>query len=149
MNMQVTDWAAHYKAVRERITNAAPLPPRIRLGRERYEKPIGPIYIRPDAIGVQKIEGRDWIVVRSSKQIARCIIREVADAYNVTPESIVGPSREAKFTLPRHHVVYRLREELKISYPKIGRLLGGRDHTSAINSHRRFKALLDSGEVAL
>jgi chromosomal replication initiator protein len=39
--------------------------------------------------------------------------------------------------------MYLLREESELSLPKIGELLGGRDHTTVMYGHEKINDLLD------
>jgi hypothetical protein len=147
MNMQARyDWIAHYKAVQKRIAcaprKAAPIPARERLGREIYSKPIGPVRI------VFLESSVNWRA-RPSVGASSRIIAEVCREFNVTKEDVIGPRRLAVFTAPRMKIYYRLREELQMSFPEIGRRLGGRDHTSTYYGWRKFKRMLERGEVVL
>jgi hypothetical protein len=77
------------------------------------------------------------------------ILREVAEKHGLEVRDLLGPWRKLEIARARHEAVYRMREETSLSFPAIGRLMGGRDHTTAINSHKKFKALLAKGEVSL
>ncbi len=60
------------------------------------------------------------------------VLRQVADYYTVTVEVLTSRSRSKKVALARQVAMYLLREQLHCSYPQIGQLLGGRDHTTVI-----------------
>jgi transposase len=62
----------------------------------------------------------------------RAIIAEVAQAYGVTTETIMGRDRNRAAAWPRQEVFYRLRHERGLSYPKIGAIFG-RDHTTILH----------------
>lgn len=83
------------------------------------------------------------------KLLPRDIIESAARKHGISADQIVGPSRLAYMMIARFEVYYRLREEAHLSFPAIGRALGGRDHTSALSGWRKFKRLLATGEVSL
>ena len=63
---------------------------------------------------------------RPTKQL---IVRAVAEFYHITEEDIRGPRRVLQIHRPRMVAYYLLRNLLNCSWPVIGGLLGGRDHT--------------------
>ncbi len=65
---------------------------------------------------------------------AKHIIERTAKHFQVSMEDIIGPKRDKDIVVPRQIAMYLLREELKISFPKIARELGRKDHTTAIHS---------------
>jgi chromosomal replication initiator protein len=66
----------------------------------------------------------------SSKQI----IERCARHFQIPVEDIVGPKRDKDIVVPRQVAMYMLRSELHLSFPKIARELGRKDHTTAIHS---------------
>ena len=60
------------------------------------------------------------------------IIRDVASFYDLKEPDLLRSSRKKEVVKPRQIAMYLLREELKSSFPFIGRRCGGRDHTTAI-----------------
>jgi chromosomal replication initiator protein len=65
---------------------------------------------------------------------AKQIIERTARHFQIPFEDIVGPKRDKDIVVPRQVAMYILRNELKLSYPKIARELGRKDHTTAIHS---------------
>lgn len=77
----------------------------------------------------------------------RRIARMVAQANpGVTVGDIYSPRRDAKSVTARHEVCWLAKRHTTFSLPQIGRALGGRDHTTAINSVKKFEAGLVSGK---
>lgn len=105
----------------------APAPCPDERGRKIYFWPIGP--------------------TRKTLVSSLWILTDVCKKYGVTLHELRGPCRFQEYVLPRHEAAYRLRTELKISFPQIGRLLGGRDHTTALNGFRRFSERIAKGMV--
>jgi len=76
--------------------------------------------------------------------ISRRIINAIADEFGLTVREMIGHSRDAKYVRPRHIAAGLMIELTQMSLPAIGRQLGGRDHTTIINSRTRFAVLLES-----
>ena len=66
------------------------------------------------------------------------IISSVAKYYNVSKADILGKKRNKEIVLPRQVAIYLMRKELNISYPKIGSILGGRDHTTIMHGNEKM-----------
>jgi chromosomal replication initiator protein len=65
---------------------------------------------------------------------AKQIIERTAKHFQVSMEDILGPKRDKDIVVPRQIAMYMLRSELHLSFPKIARELGRKDHTTAIHS---------------
>jgi chromosomal replication initiator protein len=65
---------------------------------------------------------------------ARQIIERTARHFQIPIEDILGPKRDKDIVVPRQIAMYMLRSELHLSFPKIARELGRKDHTTAIHS---------------
>jgi chromosomal replication initiator protein len=65
---------------------------------------------------------------------AKQIIERTARHFQIPVEDIIGPKRDKDIVVPRQIAMYMLRNELKLSFPKIARELGRKDHTTAIHS---------------
>lgn len=65
---------------------------------------------------------------------AKQIIERCAKHFQVPLEEIMGPKRDKDIVVPRQIAMYMLRSELHLSFPKIARELGRKDHTTAIHS---------------
>jgi chromosomal replication initiator protein len=65
------------------------------------------------------------------------IIQIVADFYEIKEKDILSRSRKREIVEPRQVAMYLLREELKSSFPFIGRKFNGKDHTTAIHSFKK------------
>ena len=58
------------------------------------------------------------------------LIAAVADAFDLTPADLTGPSRLRHITEARQAAAWVLRRASPLSLSQIGHLLGGRDHTT-------------------
>ncbi len=66
------------------------------------------------------------------------IIQTVASFYDLREKEILSVSRKKEIVRPRQIAMYLLREELKSSFPFIGRRFGGKDHTTAIHAYEKI-----------
>ncbi len=74
------------------------------------------------------------------------IIRAVAQFYDLKEKNLFDSSRKREIVRPRQIAMYLLREDLKSSYPFIGRKMGGKDHTTAIHSYEKILKELETNE---
>ncbi len=71
------------------------------------------------------------------------IVSQVAEAYNLPVEQLLGRDRSKQVAFPRQIAMYLLREEANISLPQIGETLGGRDHTTVIYGCDKIADMLE------
>ncbi len=70
---------------------------------------------------------------------AKQIVERTARHFQVTLEDILGSKRDKDIVVPRQVAMYILRSELHLSFPKIARELGRKDHTTAIHSVEKIE----------
>lgn len=70
---------------------------------------------------------------------AKQIVERTAKHFQVTVDDILGPKRDKDIVVPRQIAMYMLRSELHLSFPKIARELGRKDHTTAIHSVEKIE----------
>lgn len=70
---------------------------------------------------------------------ARQIIERTARHFQIPLTDIMGPKRDKDIVMPRQVAMYVLRSELHLSFPKIARELGRKDHTTAIHSVEKIE----------
>ncbi|HSX07930.1 MAG TPA: chromosomal replication initiator protein DnaA [Candidatus Saccharimonadales bacterium] len=70
---------------------------------------------------------------------ARQIVERTARHFQIPVEDILGPKRDKDIVVPRQVAMYMLRSELHLSFPKIARELGRKDHTTAIHSIEKIE----------
>ena len=80
------------------------------------------------------------------------VVQSVARFSGVPAETLVAPnklaSRKARYVRARSLVMLILRNR-GFSYPRIGEWLGGRDHSTVINSVKRIEATIRADEREL
>ncbi|MFH1714241.1 MAG: chromosomal replication initiator protein DnaA [Candidatus Nealsonbacteria bacterium] len=74
------------------------------------------------------------------------IIEIVAEFYDLKEREIISSSRKKEIVRPRQIAMFLLREELKNSYPFIGRKFGGKDHTTAIHACEKITKEIEVNE---
>ena len=72
------------------------------------------------------------------------IQQRVAAAFGISPAELVSTTRAATPLRARQIAMLLTRELTDLSLPQIGRLYGGRDHSTVLNSLRRAEATLDT-----
>lgn len=70
---------------------------------------------------------------------AKQIIERTARHFQIPVEEMLGPKRDKDIVVPRQIAMYMLRSELHLSFPKIARELGRKDHTTAIHSVEKIE----------
>lgn len=74
------------------------------------------------------------------------IIAKVADFYGVEESSMYAKTRKREIVRPRQIIMYILREDFHLSYPAIGTVFGGRDHTTVIHACEKIKGDLSQND---
>ncbi len=72
------------------------------------------------------------------------IQQQVATAFGISRGELVGASRAATPLRARQIAILLTREATDLSLPQIGRLYGGRDHSTILNSLRRAETTLSN-----
>jgi chromosomal replication initiator protein len=82
-------------------------------------------------------------VYRHVVPITTRLINEAEKLWGIPAGSIKSPTRYREVTYPRFAVIYAARRMTRPqrSYPEIGRIIGGRDHSTIISGERRAKEL--------
>ena len=77
---------------------------------------------------------------------AKDLLDTVAGYYDLPLPDLLGKCREKRLSFPRQVIMYLMREELNSSYPAIGKMIGGRDHTTAIHAYTKIQSDLQEDE---
>ncbi len=70
---------------------------------------------------------------------AKQVVERTARYFQISVDEILGPKRDKDIVVPRQVAMYMLRSELHLSFPKIARELGRKDHTTAIHSVEKIE----------
>ncbi len=69
---------------------------------------------------------------------------EVARHYQIAPQALESESRERRVVQARQVAIYLARELTENSFPALGLVFGGRDHSTIMHAYRRARALAES-----
>ncbi len=76
------------------------------------------------------------------------VISKIAEFYNTDEASMYAKTRRREVVRPRQIIMYILREDFHLSYPAIGSMFGGRDHTTVIHACEKVRlGLTDDSEL--
>lgn len=69
------------------------------------------------------------------------ILRKVSDHYGLQPAQLKQKSNERKISFPRQVAMYIVKELMQASLPEIGRMFGGKHHTTVLHSIQKIEEL--------
>lgn len=106
---------------------------------------IAQAQVRGELLTVAVVEAAlsDWLPSQPAAD-AEAVLTMVAAHFQVTVAELKGAGRSRRITLPRQVAVLLLHEELGLNRSQIGRLLGGRDHSTVNHALKRIRKLLES-----
>jgi chromosomal replication initiator protein len=90
----------------------------------------------------------DHVAAGQASLSVDAILDAVAAYFSVARSDIVGRKRTRTITLPRQMAMYLSRRLTAMSFPEIGRLLGGKNHTTVLAACRRVDEMLERNEQA-
>jgi len=85
-------------------------------------------------------------LVRSDSVTTEQVVDTVCTHYGLEVAVLESSRRSKDVALPRQVAMYLLREELSCSFPQIGRILGGRDHTTIIYGCGKITAGIEEND---
>ena len=74
------------------------------------------------------------------------IFNAVANFYNLNQQELFSLTRKREIAWPRQVAMYLLRKELRKSFPHIGTIFGGKDHTTALYAYRKIEKQINEDE---
>lgn len=99
------------------------------------------LFQRPVSVAVVE-DALAYLAPAQGKLTLEMVLRAAADFFGVPLAELIGRSRSAKIALPRHVVMYVMREEVGASLQQIGLALG-RDHTTVMHGIERIAIEMD------
>ncbi|GFK95372.1 Chromosomal replication initiator protein DnaA [Fundidesulfovibrio magnetotacticus] len=88
--------------------------------------------------------GQDERTARTTPQI---ILEQVAKRFRVDVKALTGPRRTKEISQARQVAMLLCREELGLSYPALGRLFGGKDHSTVLYAVNKIKEIQKDDKV--
>lgn len=143
---------AEYVARRERlgIFQAKPIV------RREKPKPLPPKVV-PILLPPHVVRERDFIHIETKEALRkeegvspeltwRDMVSETARKYGLTARQIIGSDQSNHVSMARQECFYRLSKELGYSTPRIGSLIGNRDHATVLHGIKRHQNRIDIAE---
>ena len=72
------------------------------------------------------------------------IINLIAEHFDISVDDILSDKRHSKLVIARQICMYLCRTRLGISYIEIGKIFGGKDHSTVIHSVNKIKDIINS-----
>jgi len=121
-------WEQHPRRMRIAFTYGTATPPAPR--QRKLHRPHREVHV--DNVQVFYERPSPFMPITGTK-----LIQVVADAFNISYGELIGDGRSRRYVEARAIVIQVLRER-GWSYPRIGKLLGGRDHSTIIHAWDTF-----------
>lgn len=103
--------------------------------------------IKPSLESIRELVSSINSAAGSKKNLTpKDLLDTVASYYDLPLPDLLGKCREKRLSFPRQIIMYLMREELNSSYPAIGKIIGGRDHTTAIHAYTKIKEDIQEDE---
>lgn len=75
------------------------------------------------------------------------VLETVCRFFDVTPNAVKGPSRKKELVMPRQIVMYLADKYTNIPAARIGKLVGGRDHSTVLHSINKVREMKENDKV--
>ncbi len=104
-------------------------------------------------VGSYALSDDEWALIRglraktSEHPSFAQIMKLVAARYQVSSVNIRAMQRSIEYVMPRHIICYLAKTLTPASLPQIGRLMGGRDHTTVLSAVRKITRLRQTDPV--
>ena len=85
---------------------------------------------------------KDMITSSNKKLDTAEIISQVCKYFSITKEEIISGKRKKELVTPRQIAIYLIREQTNKSLPEIGKIMGGKDHTTIMHAEKKISDLL-------
>ena len=83
----------------------------------------------------------DLLAVSEKKISIEFIQKQVCSYFNINISEMGSPRRSINIARPRQIAMYLCKEITSFSYPEIGRVFGGKDHTTVIHAVKKIESL--------
>lgn len=82
----------------------------------------------------------------SDSQEEDVIIKTICQEFKVSFDEVISKKRNPEYLIPRQIIIYFLMLKTRYTMTKIGKLMGGRDHTTVIHTMKRVRDIIDTEE---
>lgn len=87
---------------------------------------------------------KDMVSTTSKTVDSAEIINAVCKFYKIAREELLSRSRKKELSVPRQISIFLIRENTNKSLPEIGKIMGGKDHTTILYAEKKIKNLLST-----
>lgn len=88
-----------------------------------------------------------YIQKNQVKVNAKTVLQKTADYYEISYNDITGTKRSREVVVPRQIAMFIMREELDMSFPRIAKSLGGKDHTTIMHGVNKISTQMARDSV--
>lgn len=97
---------------------------------------------QPITLELAQAHLRDLAQRRDTPLNCAGILQHVASHFGLTPEQIHSRSRDRTVALARGLAIYLVRKHCTMSYPEMGRAIGGKNHSTIVMAYQRIEELV-------
>jgi hypothetical protein len=141
-------YRAHYRDVRKRLMGKISKSVMTDISEEKEEVKVGTAewwhmeYARREKKRKELEQRKEETIQRAIAKFGHTplggnvqIIKDIARQHGITYADIIGPSRTQKIYKARHHAIHAVKAACpNKSLPELGRMFGGRDHTTILHA---------------
>ena len=98
-------------------------------------------------IALAEIRSTPTLRYRVSDPFVADVIATVAAEFGLTEREMMVHSRDHRIWKPRMAAMYYARLLTACSLPELGRVFGGRSHTTVLRAFRRCREMIDADEA--
>jgi chromosomal replication initiator protein len=89
--------------------------------------------VQPSLTLIERVLEQTGLDHRVTHVTIESICQTIADYFTLDMADLLGKRRNKELVYPRQIAMYLIRAELQFSFPKIGKALGGKDHTTVMH----------------
>ncbi len=75
------------------------------------------------------------------------ILNLTADEFSLAPDDLLSDVRKREILVPRQLAMYFMREELQLSFERIGEIFGGKNHTTVMHACQKIEEQIKKDKV--
>lgn len=99
-----------------------------------------------DLVTAQEVLGM-YISRTQTRANPKVVLQKTAEYYEISYNDLVGVKRSREIVVPRQVAMFIMREELDLSFPRIAKSLGGKDHTTIMHGVNKIKTQISNNSI--
>lgn len=100
-----------------------------------------PLWMREKVSFREHIVAWQWHLAQLNASKPKAYLLQRCADFGIPYPVMIGPNRRRDIVGKRQLIMWEIQNQFGISYPAIGRLFGGRDHTTALHAFRKIDAM--------